>query len=196
VDLCLRLQPTRHVYTRDTNAVIQLLGIGVWPISPSIDPNRNILTPVIGYTNSELVVAVNISSPYVPALNTLQLLNVLYMCMDIQGTIAANSFCIAGCIDEGPIATNDMCAKWILFGFAYNTTVSIVPWVFRIDTALSSETIIRRGVLAALRLVYLSVYGRGFEAIWAHICSVRGFDPQLGYFNVYLCPDERVGAHN
>ncbi|PVH67834.1 hypothetical protein DL98DRAFT_662459 [Cadophora sp. DSE1049] len=62
-----------------------------------------------GYNNTELTFAVN-KTMVVPPLSTIQLLNVLYRCMDIEGDIAANSFCIAGCVSLGDATDSDMCA--------------------------------------------------------------------------------------
>ncbi|PMD64139.1 uncharacterized protein K444DRAFT_641069 [Hyaloscypha bicolor E] len=62
-----------------------------------------------GYNNTELTFAVN-KTNVVPPLNTIQLLNVLYRCVDTRGDIAANSFCIAGCISVGDFTVSDECA--------------------------------------------------------------------------------------
>lgn len=62
-----------------------------------------------GYNNTELMSAVN-QTLVVPPLSTIQLLNVLYRCVNTAGGITANSFCIAGCISLGGVTEDDMCA--------------------------------------------------------------------------------------
>jgi hypothetical protein len=52
--------------------------------------------------------AVNSTDP-IPPLNANQLRQVLYRCIDINGTLDANSYCIAGCISMGNL-TNDQYA--------------------------------------------------------------------------------------
>ena len=118
---CLRLYRQHKdrevsVFTRDTSVAIQ------WSLSlvslPSFYPpvysshlyqtSTNIIS-VKGYNNTELTFAVN-KTNVVPPLNTIQLLNVLYRCVDTKGDIAANSFCIAGCSSIGDLTVSDECA--------------------------------------------------------------------------------------
>lgn len=64
--------------------------------------------PVIGYNITELTTAVN-KTAVVPPLKANQLLQVLYRCEDTVGTIAGNSFCIAGCSGMTGANENDQC---------------------------------------------------------------------------------------
>ncbi|OAA61640.1 cellulose signaling related protein ooc1 [Niveomyces insectorum RCEF 264] len=66
------------------------------------------LFTVDGYTSAELTTAVN-ATGVIPPLLDFQLLDVLYRCIDINGTLAGNSYCISGCIHMAPNA-NDQCA--------------------------------------------------------------------------------------
>ncbi|ROT42903.1 hypothetical protein SODALDRAFT_327063 [Sodiomyces alkalinus F11] len=61
-----------------------------------------------GYEIAELADAVALTSS-IPNLSDRQLLQVLYRCVDINGGIAGNSFCFAGCIDMGGALFNDQC---------------------------------------------------------------------------------------
>ncbi|KAH8890739.1 hypothetical protein GQ53DRAFT_650292 [Thozetella sp. PMI_491] len=62
-----------------------------------------------GYNNTELASAVNKTST-MPPLTSVQLLHAIYRCVDINGTIVGNSFCMGGCIPMGSTTTNDQCA--------------------------------------------------------------------------------------
>ncbi|UKZ86542.1 uncharacterized protein TrAFT101_002366 [Trichoderma asperellum] len=62
-----------------------------------------------GYNNTELTTAVNKTS-IIPPLADTQLLQVLYRCVDTNGTIAGNSLCIAGCISMNSTTLDDQCA--------------------------------------------------------------------------------------
>ncbi len=61
-----------------------------------------------GYTVDELTAAVNATGT-IPPLLDFQLMNVLYRCIDINGTLAGNSYCISGCIPMADFS-NDQCA--------------------------------------------------------------------------------------
>ncbi|EHK25839.1 uncharacterized protein TRIVIDRAFT_32688 [Trichoderma virens Gv29-8] len=60
------------------------------------------------YNNTELTDAVN-KTTIIPPLSPIQLLQVLYRCEDVNGTLAGNSFCIAGCISMNG-TEDDQCA--------------------------------------------------------------------------------------
>jgi len=63
-----------------------------------------------GYNNTELT-AVVAENPTLPApLSDTQLLEVLYTCVDVEGDIVADSFCVAGCVSLGDGAVDDICA--------------------------------------------------------------------------------------
>ncbi|CAK7212538.1 hypothetical protein SCUCBS95973_001497 [Sporothrix curviconia] len=61
-----------------------------------------------GYNMTELMDAVNATTT-IPPLQDYQLMDVIYRCIDINGNIAGNSYCIAGCIGMASTA-NDQCA--------------------------------------------------------------------------------------
>ncbi|KAL1895026.1 hypothetical protein Sste5346_005446 [Sporothrix stenoceras] len=61
-----------------------------------------------GYNETELTAAVNLTST-IPPLEDYQLMNVIFRCIDINGNIAGNSYCIAGCIGMAS-TSNDQCA--------------------------------------------------------------------------------------
>lgn len=61
-----------------------------------------------GYTNAELIAAVNQTST-IPPLNTSQLLQVIYHCQDINGNIVGNSFCEEGCLANSQATQDDQC---------------------------------------------------------------------------------------
>ncbi|CAK7200153.1 hypothetical protein SEUCBS139899_002843 [Sporothrix eucalyptigena] len=60
------------------------------------------------YNVTELTDAVNATST-IPPLEDYQLMNVIFRCIDINGGIAGNSYCIAGCIGMAS-TSNDQCA--------------------------------------------------------------------------------------
>jgi len=65
-----------------------------------------------GYTEADMIEAVNQTQAVIPPLNAVELLDVLYRCIDVRAAMVGNSYCIAGCIDmahEGEIE-NDQCA--------------------------------------------------------------------------------------
>ena len=118
---CLRLYRQHKdrevsVFTRDTSVAIQwsLILVSLPSFYPPVysshlyQTSTNIIS-VKGYNNTELTFAVN-KTNVVPPLNTIQLLNVLYRCVDTKGDIAANSFCIAGCSSIGDLTVSDECA--------------------------------------------------------------------------------------
>ncbi|KYK54084.1 cellulose signaling related protein ooc1 [Drechmeria coniospora] len=61
------------------------------------------------YTDAELTAAVNTTGP-IPPIESNQLLQVLYRCIDTNGAIAGNSYCISGCISMPGNDANDQCA--------------------------------------------------------------------------------------
>ncbi|KAJ9150159.1 hypothetical protein NKR19_g5387 [Coniochaeta hoffmannii] len=67
------------------------------------------LVSLNGYNTTELTAATN-STNIIPPLTDIQLLQVLYRCQDVAGTIVGNSFCIAGCISMGDNTQDDQCA--------------------------------------------------------------------------------------
>lgn len=79
------------------------------PVSSHLPWTSTNVFPIKAYNNTELTSAVN-KTMVVPPLSTIQLLNVLYRCVDTAGDIAANAFCIAGCESIGGVTDNDMCA--------------------------------------------------------------------------------------
>lgn len=62
----------------------------------------------LGYTNAELIAAVN-QTPSIPPLTTTQLLQVIYRCEDILGTIVGNSFCVEECLASPSPLQDDQC---------------------------------------------------------------------------------------
>jgi hypothetical protein len=72
-------------------------------------PIWNLLTYLYkGYNGTELDTAVN-KTHSVPLLDSVQRLQVLYRCVDVNGGLLANAFCIAGCISITGLY-NDECA--------------------------------------------------------------------------------------
>ncbi|OIW25524.1 cellulose signaling related protein ooc1 [Coniochaeta ligniaria NRRL 30616] len=61
-----------------------------------------------GYNITELTEATN-RTGIIPPLTSVQLLQVLYRCKDVSGTLVGNSFCIAGCISMGDNTEDDQC---------------------------------------------------------------------------------------
>ncbi|EFX03502.1 cellulose signaling related protein ooc1 [Grosmannia clavigera kw1407] len=61
-----------------------------------------------GYNITEFETAVNATGT-IPPLADSQLLNVLYRCIDVEGGLVGNSYCISGCITMGDLE-NDQCA--------------------------------------------------------------------------------------
>ena len=61
-----------------------------------------------GYNVTELTAAVNATTT-IPPLEDYQLMNVIFRCIDISGSIVGNSYCIAGCIGMASLS-NDQCA--------------------------------------------------------------------------------------
>lgn len=68
-----------------------------------------LILPHTGYNITELTTATNRTN-IIPPLTDIQLLQVLYRCQDVSGTIVGNSFCIAGCISMGDNTEDDQCA--------------------------------------------------------------------------------------
>ncbi|KAJ9134269.1 hypothetical protein NKR23_g10227 [Pleurostoma richardsiae] len=62
-----------------------------------------------GYNTTELTAGVN-QTGIIPPLTNVQLLQVLYRCENVAGSIVGNSFCIAGCISMGDNTQDDQCA--------------------------------------------------------------------------------------
>jgi hypothetical protein len=62
----------------------------------------------IGYNLTELAAAVA-STPSIPPLPDVLLLQVTYRCINISGGIVGNAYCFAGCIDMNGTLVNDQC---------------------------------------------------------------------------------------
>ncbi|KAJ5620981.1 hypothetical protein N7510_004965 [Penicillium lagena] len=67
------------------------------------------LLPARRYTVAELVAAVN-QTLTIPPLTSTQLLQVLYRCIDIKGSITGNSFCISECLASSNMTMDDQCS--------------------------------------------------------------------------------------
>ncbi|KAL6884724.1 hypothetical protein GGI43DRAFT_419337 [Trichoderma evansii] len=61
-----------------------------------------------GYNLTELAAAVA-STPSIPPLPDVLLLQVIYRCINISGGIVGNSYCFAGCINMNGTLVNDQC---------------------------------------------------------------------------------------
>ncbi|EGR46490.1 uncharacterized protein TRIREDRAFT_66077 [Trichoderma reesei QM6a] len=61
-----------------------------------------------GYNLTELAAAVA-STPSIPPLPDVLLLQVTYRCINISGGIVGNAYCFAGCIDMNGTLVNDQC---------------------------------------------------------------------------------------
>jgi hypothetical protein len=61
-----------------------------------------------GYTNAELIAAVN-QTASIPPISVAQLFQVIYRCEDIHGGIVGNSLCVDGCLATPDPTRDDQC---------------------------------------------------------------------------------------
>ncbi|KAL7813991.1 hypothetical protein V8C44DRAFT_326916 [Trichoderma aethiopicum] len=93
-------------------AAVLCLTSGVWAftnpcIYQSYKCGFNLLNDY-GYNLTELAAAVA-STPSIPPLPDVLLLQVTFRCINISGGIVGNAYCFAGCIDMNGTLVNDQC---------------------------------------------------------------------------------------